>query len=157
MENRHYIAVTGIILKDGKYPITKRPPTKKAFPNKWTVSGGNLEVSDYIDLPKDTGDQGYNVFEKVLRREVQEEVGLEIGNIKYLTSMTFLKGEDPVLVMSMYADYKSGKVVLDEESVDFAWVSLEEAEGYDLIEGIYQEFVMLDKILKGEDAGEWGR
>ncbi|MBI2045604.1 NUDIX domain-containing protein [Candidatus Pacearchaeota archaeon] len=157
MENRHYIAVTGIIVKDGKYLITKRPSTKKAFPNKWTVPGGNLEVEDYLNLPKDTGDHWYNVFEKVLRREIKEEVGLEIGNIKYLTSMTFLKGEDPVLIVSMYSDYSSGEVVLNEESVDFAWVSLEETRNYDLIEGIYEEFVMLDKMLNGQEAGEWGR
>ena len=158
MDNhKHIVAVTGIIVKDGKYLITKRPSTKKAFPNKWTVPGGRLEVDDYLNLPKDTKDHWYNILEKVLRREVQEEVGLEIKKIRYLTSMTFLRGEDPTLIVSLYADYDKGEVALNEESVDFAWVSLEEAESYDLIEGIYQEFVMLDKILNGEEAEEWER
>jgi hypothetical protein len=31
-----------------------------------------------------------------------------------------------------------------------ALVTLEEAKGYDLIEGIYEELVMLDKTLQGE-------
>ncbi|MEK6945705.1 MAG: NUDIX domain-containing protein [Nanoarchaeota archaeon] len=157
MDNKHYIMVTGIIIKDGKYLITKRPLTKKAFPGKWTVPGGNLEVSDYIDLPKDTKDHWYNIFEKVLRREVQEEVGLDVSNIKYLTSMTFLKGEDPCLIVSLYTNWDNGEVVLNEESVDYAWVDLGEAENYDLIEGIYEELVMLDKILKGEKVGEWAK
>jgi hypothetical protein len=30
-------------------------------------------------------------------------------------------------------------------------VTVEEAEKYDLIEGIYEEIVMADKLLKGQD------
>ncbi len=157
MDKKHFVTVTGIIIKEGKYLITKRSLNKKAFPGKWTVPGGNLEVEDYINLPKDTKDHWYNIFEKVLMREVKEEVGLEISNIGYLTSMTFLKGENPCLIVSLYADYSSGDVVLDEESIDFAWVSLEEAKDYDLIEGIYEELVMLDKVLKGEKVQEWSK
>lgn len=157
MEDKHIVSVTGIIIKDGKYLITQRDKNKKAFPGKWTVPGGRMEVEDYIHLPKDTKDHWYSVLEKVLRREVKEEVGIDIEDIKYLISMTFLRGEDPTLIISMYANYKSGQVVLNQESIDFAWVSLEEAKNYDLIEGIYEELVMLDKILHGEEAGEWGR
>ena len=51
----HYLVVTGIILKDGKYLITKRSPAEKAFPNLWTVPGGKLELNDYTKRPKDTG------------------------------------------------------------------------------------------------------
>jgi len=51
----HYVVVTCIIVKDGKFLITKRAPTEKAFPNQWTVPGGKLEASDYqnqqIKLP----------------------------------------------------------------------------------------------------------
>lgn len=155
MENKHYITVTGIIVKEGKFLITKRAAHKKAFPSMWTVPGGNLEVEDYINEKKDTGSHWYNILEKTLRREVKEEVGLEIQNIKYLTSMIFLKGEDPVLIISLYADYDKGMVVLDEDSVDYKWISLEEAKNYELIEGIYEELEMLDKILKGKKVEEW--
>jgi 8-oxo-dGTP diphosphatase len=152
---KHFISVTGIIIKDGKYLITKRSPDKKTFPNMWTVPGGNLELKDYINEPKDTSQHWYNIFEKVLKREIKEEVGLEVRNIKYLTSITFLKGEDPGLIVSLYADYKGGDVLLNDESIDYKWVSLEEAKNYNLIEGIYEELEMLDKILKGEEAREW--
>lgn len=155
MDNKHNISVTGIIIKDGKYLITKRALTKKAFPGMWTVPGGNLEADDYINERKDTGSHWYNILEKTLRREVKEEVGLEIQNIKYLTSMIFLKGEDPVLIISLYADYDKGMVVLDEDSIDYKWVSLEEAKNCELIEGIYEELEMLDKILKGGEVEEW--
>ena len=43
----HYVVVTGIIIKDGKFLITKRSPNEKAYPNKWTVPGGRLESDEY--------------------------------------------------------------------------------------------------------------
>jgi len=156
-ENKtHYVAATGIVVKDGKHLITKRAEWEKAFPGKWTVPGGKLEVKDYKDRPKDTSNHWYNILEDLLKREVKEETGVNIKNIKYLTSMTFIRSDNiPVLVISLYCDYDSGEVRLSEDMTDYAWVSLEEAKNYDLIEGIYEELEMLDKILKGEDVKKW--
>ena len=109
-----------------------------------------------MSRPKDTSSHWYNVLEDLLRREVMEETGLEIKNIRYLTSLTFVRPDGiPVVVVSLYADHAGGDVVLNEESVDHAWVTLEEAKKYDLIEGIYEELEMLDRVLKGEAADEW--
>ncbi|MBS3080371.1 NUDIX domain-containing protein [Candidatus Pacearchaeota archaeon] len=155
MADKHIVAITGAIIKDGKYLIIKRNPNKKIFPGKWTVPGGRLELEDYIYDQKDTGEHWYNIIEKVLRREVREEVGLEIGKIDYLTSLTFFNENEPILVISMYAPYIKGKVVLNDENIDYKWVSLEEAKTYDLIEGIYEELEMLDKKLKGQLISEW--
>jgi len=33
----HEVAITAIVVKDGKYLITRRVMTKKRFPGKWTV------------------------------------------------------------------------------------------------------------------------
>ena len=46
MENKylHEVAITAIIVKDGKYLITRRSPNKKRFPGMWTVPGGKLET-----------------------------------------------------------------------------------------------------------------
>jgi len=156
MENKHIIAVTGVIIKDGKYLITKRALYKKAFPGKWTVPGGKLEIKDYINNKKDTSEHWYNVLEKVLKREIKEETGLEVKNLGYLTSLIFLRGEEPVLVISLYCDYDKGEIVLDEDTVDYQWVDLEEAKNYDLIEGIYDELKMLDRLLKKGKCLMWG-
>ncbi len=158
-ENKsHYVVATGIIIKDGKYLITKRAEWEKAFPGKWTVPGGKLNVQEYINKPKDTSEHWYNILENLLKREVKEEAGIEIKNIKYLTSMTFiLPDKIPVLVISLYADYNSGEVKLSKEMTDFAWVDLEEAKDYELIEGIYEELIMLDKLLKENKFEEWKR
>ncbi len=83
----HEVAITAIVVKDGKYLIVRRSATKKRFPGMWTVPGGKLETKDYLELPKDTEFYWYNVLEKVLRREVKEEVGIDIANIGYVTSL----------------------------------------------------------------------
>ena len=148
MVDSHIVAITGIVIKDGKFLMTKRALNKKAFPGKWTVPGGRLEVEDYIHKKKDTSDHWYHVIEKVLQREVREEVGLTIKNICYLTSIKFIRGNDPTLILSFYADYDQGEVVLNEESIDYVWVTLEESRNYELIEGIYEELELVNKILQ---------
>lgn len=155
-ENSHDVVVTGIVVKDGKYLITKRALTKKNFPGKWTVPGGNLEVKDYLNKKKDTSVHWYNILEEVLKREIKEETGLEIKNIGYITSMTFIKPDNsPTLIISLFAEHSDGEIILDSESIDYRWVSLGEAREYDLIEGIYEELVMLDNLLKGNKISEW--
>jgi len=160
MENKylHEVAITAIIVKDGKYLITRRSQNKKRFPGMWTVPGGKLETDDYINLPKDTTDYWYNVLEKVLRREVKEEVGLDIENIVYVTSLATVHGDgNPSLVISCMADYRSGDVTLKpDETDDFRWVTLEEAKAYRLIDGIYDELAMAEHQRKGIKT-EWQR
>lgn len=155
-EYLHEVAITAIVVKDGKYLITKRSPNKKRFPNMWTVPGGRLEISDYVDLPKDTEHYWYNVLEKTLKREVKEEVNIEIDNVTYVTSLARVHEDGaPSLVISCLANYVSGDIQLQESEADqFAWVSLEEAKEYDLIEGIYDELVMAEKQNRGI-KGEW--
>ncbi|PIR57670.1 MAG: hypothetical protein COU71_02810 [Parcubacteria group bacterium CG10_big_fil_rev_8_21_14_0_10_38_31] len=160
MENNEYlheVAITAIIIKDEKYLITRRSPSKKKFPGMWTVPGGRMEKSDYLKIPKDTNHHWYNVLEKTLRREVKEETALDIDNIWYVTSLAMI-GKDgvPSLIISCAADYTGGEVKLQEEECDeFAWVSLEESKNYDLIEGIYEELAMTEKKIKGEKIDEW--
>ena len=150
--------MTAIVVKNGKYLITRRSPTKKRFGGMWTVPGGKLETSDYVNLPKDTKDYWYNVLEQVLRREVKEEVGLTIKNIEYVTSLATIHADGaPSLVISCMADWESGEIVLQENETDkFVWVSLEEAKGYELIGGIYEELQMVDERRKGTRS-EWKR
>ncbi len=154
MENQflHEVAITAIIVKAGKFLITRRSPNKKRFPGMWTVPGGKLETNDYLHLPKDTEFYWYNVLEQVLRREVHEETGIEIENIQYVTSLATVHADGaPSLVISCVADYVSGEVKIQPEEVDqFAWVTLEEAKNYNLIDGIYDELLMTEKKLNGE-------
>ncbi|MBI2036845.1 MAG: NUDIX domain-containing protein [Candidatus Liptonbacteria bacterium] len=142
-QQAHYVVVTGIVVKDGKYLIARRP-------------GGKLKMADYASRPKDTGEHWYNVLEDLVRREVLEETGLAIKNVGYLTSMIYIRPDNvPALIVSLYADHDGGEVKLCPALTEHAWVSLDEARNYELIEGIYEELEMLDKLLAGKGAGEW--
>ena len=98
------------------------------------------------------------MLERTLEREVEEEVGLKIKNINYLTSLaTIHAGNNPSLVISCTAKYASGKVKLqEEEAVDYAWVTIKEAKKYQLIDGIYDELVMASKT-KTSNKKVWKR
>lgn len=152
----HRVTSTAIIHKDGlpageagKYLLIQRSLSKKAFPGKWTVPGGGLEVDDYINLPPSGAGQWYRAIETSLRREVKEETGLEVDKLNYLVDIAFIRPDGvPVVVLSYWAEYKSGEVKLDEDNINYVWATLEEAKNYDLIAGIWEEIEMVDRAMK---------
>jgi len=104
----HYVVVTGILVnKEGKYLIAKRADWEKAFPGQYTVPGGKIEVLDYVLRKKDTSSQWYNVLESSLKREIMEEVGLEIENLGYVTSLVYIRPDKiPCLIVSLWHNQK---------------------------------------------------
>ena len=154
-DERHRIVMTCII-HDGKgrYLATKRAPTKKVHPNKWTVPGGGLEPADYLTTPKTTKEAWYFVVEKALRREVREEVNLEIEKPEFVVDLVFIRPDKvPVLTLSYFAKRKSGTVKLEEgDATEFRWVTAREAKKLDFIVGIAEEIQYVDDILKGKRA-----
>ena len=157
----HYVVVTCIpVNKEGKFLIARRAEWEKAMPGEWTVPGGKLEVLDYALREKDTKHHWYNVFEDVCKKEMKEEVGLEVKEINYVTSMVYIRSDNvPAIIVSLWADVvdDSVPVKLCSALTDFAWVTLEESKNYKLIDGLYEELEMLDKKLKGDGIGEWKR
>ncbi len=154
----HRIAVTGIVWKEEagirKYLITQRAAHKKAWPLKWTVPGGGMEASDYQnDEPSyqnSESPQWYGAVEKTLRREVREETGLEIDDIRYLMDVAFIRHDGvPCLVLSMYCKLAGGDIVYDADTANHVWISAGEVGDYDLIQGIDDEIRAVDAQLNG--------
>jgi 8-oxo-dGTP pyrophosphatase MutT (NUDIX family) len=151
MATAFVVVTTAIIRKGEKFLITKRSRKEKHYPGRWTVPGGKLDAEDYLALPRNAAGLHYEVLETTIRREVAEEVGLSIGGIDYVTSIVFEReGGVPTLIISLACDYTGGAVVLDKDSEDYAWVDLEEAKEYDLIDGIYDELVLCARKRKEE-------
>lgn len=148
IDKTHYISVTGIIRNsEGKYLICKRSPNEKAFPNKWCVPGGKIEVKDFIETPKDTNDHWFDIFEKTLHKEIFEETQLKIKDIGYVSNLAFIRPNGySTIIVSLFAQHDSGEVKLNpEELTDFAWVNLEEAKKYDLIENIFEQIKKVEE------------
>lgn len=155
----HFLTVTGIVARKDEsghvtFLIAKRAAHEKAFPNKWTVPGGKLVRSEYEKLPYKTSfPQWYKLVEWVLRKEITEEVGVEIADEppRYLTDLGFIRPDGyPVITLSYWAWYKSGEAKAGKDLVEVAWISAEEAKNYDLIDGIAEEIEEVEEIINGE-------
>ena len=147
----HRVTATVIVYKsDETYLITKRSGTRKVFPSNWTVPGGGLEIGDYINTkPSHIGYQWYGALEKTMRRELKEEANISVGKLEYLLDLVFIRSDGiPVITLSFFAPYKGGKVKLNDESTDFKWIKAKSSKNFDLIPGIDEEIIMVDKILK---------
>lgn len=151
MGKTHQIAVTGIVRNgQGKYLICKRSTNEKAFPGKWCVPGGKVESEDFVNTPKDTADHWFDIFEKVLQKEILEETGIRIKNIGYVSNLAFMHPNgNSSMIVSLYAEHDCGEVSLDEEElVEHAWVTLEEAREFDLIENIWEQMERVERKFK---------
>ena len=101
----HYVSATVIIVnKERRFLIVKRAEWEKAFAGRWTVPGGKMKVLDYALREKDSKYQWYNVAEDLCKGECAEEVGFDIKNINYVTSLVYVRPDNvPVLVLSFWA------------------------------------------------------
>lgn len=148
-EDKLFYFVANVVVfrkSDNRCLILKRHEREKVHPGRYAVPGGKLEW-DNLDIHHPTRINGdvldfENAIEDLLKREVQEEAGIEIEQkLSYLNSVAFIRPDGiPVILVKFCALYKSGDVVLEEEGfTDYAWVNGEEVLNYECIDGISEE------------------
>ncbi len=130
MDNKkHIVAITALIKnsKGDKFLIIKRSLNEVAFPGKWSFPGGKLERGEDILM--------------TLKREVLEEVGLEIEDRKeYLKDFTFIRPDGHNVVgFNFLVKAKHENVKLGHGFDDYAWIKPEEFDKFDHIEGMEEE------------------
>ena len=109
------IVLTAVILKDNKVLLGKRSEDEDVLPGYWGLPGGNLTTIGNIK----------SIIEKELKREIKEEVGIEIKNIKYLESHSH---EKKIINMSFVSEIESGEPRALDETDEVKWFSFEEAK-----------------------------
>ncbi len=102
-----------IFNKQEKFLTIRRTSTALSNPNKWDLPGGDL----------DFGEGPING----MIREIKEETGLEVGDLKPFDVHSYINKIDDFWVTIAYkTKSNSNKVVLSYEHDDFKWVTPEE-------------------------------
>jgi 8-oxo-dGTP diphosphatase len=99
-----------MIFKDGKFLMGKRKGSHGA--GEYSCAGGHLEFGES--------------FEECAKREVLEETGVNIKNIKFLSVANIFKDENRQdVVINLVADWKSGEPKTDpnEKIGEWQWCS----------------------------------
>jgi len=94
------IGVGVFVFKDGKFLMGKRKGAHGE--GSWSVPGGHLEFGES--------------FEDTARKEVSEETGLSIKNVRFgaVTNDYFITEEKHYVTIWMLSDYDSGQVAIKE-------------------------------------------
>ena len=137
----HIVAVKAWIEKDNKFLLAKRGPKELHKPNTWSLPGGKIE--DEIEEP--------NILQKTLRREIKEEVGIEItDDIELIYNNSFIRIDGAhVVILTFLCHYKSGEAKPLEDTAETKWFTIEELKRLVGVEDfLKREISELEKYLK---------
>lgn len=107
--NRPAVGVGVLVQKDGKFLLGRR--VGKHGHNTWSVPGGFLEYGEE--------------FAECAKREVLEETGIKIKNIRFYTVVNniFHDENSHSITIFMFSDWASGepKITEPDKFVDIGW------------------------------------
>lgn len=138
MENRplglpiwYIVNVEGVVYRkeDNRYLMMVRGEGEEYLPGALSFPGGKVEGAEFVD----------NVLEATVRREILEEVGVEVhDDITYVESHSFVGDGEPCVDVVFLCRYKDGEALPgDPEEVEsVAWMRY-------------------DEVLQNPDAPEW--
>lgn len=136
------VNVEGAIFKEDKWLMIKRS-------NKEEHAGGSLSlVGGKVELEGNTID----ILERTLRREISEEVGVNVSNtMNYICSTSFVteKGEHVVDVVFL-CEYESGEAYAraKDEVEDVFWLSSEEVLAHPNNPDFLKAYIQQAQLLK---------
>lgn len=119
LAEKYIVNVEGAITRDGQYLMIVRGEEEYA-PGGLTLPGGKVEGTGGAD----------DVLEETLRREIAEEVGLEVHDeMAYIRSSAFVAEGDAVVDMVFLCRYRSGTAFAADpgEVAAVQWMALAEA------------------------------
>jgi 8-oxo-dGTP pyrophosphatase MutT (NUDIX family) len=115
----YVVNVEGAVIKDDQYVMVVRGEEEYA-PGGLNFPGGKVERADTQD----------DVLEETLRREIAEEVGLEVEEeMVYVRSSSFVAEGEPVVDVVFLCRWKSGEAIVADaaEVAAVHWMTAAEA------------------------------
>lgn len=125
-----------VIIRDGKTLLAKRKGKYSA--GAWGSMGGHVEFGE---TPS-----------QAAIREAREELGIEIGNLKFVSCLNLLKENKHYIDISFTADLISGEpTILEPDKIEtIGWFPLD-----DLPAPLFEPVrIVLDALLSGESYFE---
>ncbi|HUT65723.1 MAG TPA: nucleoside triphosphatase NudI [Spirochaetota bacterium] len=115
------IIVVGLVWNDaGELLFCRMDPNRGVFPGEWGFPGGGMEQGETV--------------EEALRREIREEIGIEIDNLRpaffkdaaYEKRLAGGRSEQVYMIFLIFHCKAVGKDIrLNEEFCEYQWVSRE--------------------------------
>lgn len=109
-----------IINNDDKFLILKRSDKMNRESGKWSLPGGSTDI---LENPKQT-----------VVREIKEETGLEVSNVKPFETTSHEYDTDFIIVIGYTCQTLENKVEINWEHDDYIWITQTEALSMDLTE-----------------------
>lgn len=119
----HIVNVEGIIHKDDHFLTVVRS-------KKEAHAGGTLS---FIGGKVDFIDRQHNILEETLKREILEEVGIRVDNLRYITSTGFTSDDGyRVINIVMLCDWQSGDpYAVDPDEVESVeWMTADQIRSH---------------------------
>lgn len=121
----HYIVnVEAAVVRDGRYLMIVRSEQESHAPGTLSVPGGKVEGAGIVN----------NILEETARREVREEVGIEIEDeLIYVESKSFVTDDgDPVVDIVFLCRYRSGEATAIDaaEVAGLSWMTAAEVAAH---------------------------
>jgi 8-oxo-dGTP diphosphatase len=110
LQNIIVVALKAIIIHSGKVLIIQRSAADEFGASTWEFAGGKLDFGEELEV--------------ALKREIQEEVGLDVVVNKLLYATTFKTHEyRQIVILTYFCTANSGNVKLSEEHQNYLWAN----------------------------------
>jgi 8-oxo-dGTP pyrophosphatase MutT (NUDIX family) len=115
---KYAVLTNGVVRKGDRMLVIKRSSKEVYHAGKWSIPGGKLEYEE------DT----FDALEQNVKKEIREETGIEVSNIRHLLNNIFLREDGELkLVVVFLCDYASGEYEPTDETDEAKWITKEEA------------------------------
>jgi 8-oxo-dGTP diphosphatase len=131
---RFVVNAEAAVYRDGQYLLAERAAAEDHAAGALSLVGGKVEPDE----------EGEDVLEATVRREVHEEVGVELDEVAYVTSGRFVDdGGTPVVNAVFLARHAAGepRVREPEELAGVQWVAADVALDHEDVPRFTREYL----------------